>query len=64
MEFASGSGSGSEADGQDRSGLTVDQIRQMITMEVLQILQEELFGIVDWIPGMLISKFEECNATL
>ena len=27
MEFASGSGSGSEADGQDRSGLTVDQIR-------------------------------------
>ncbi|CAI9299139.1 unnamed protein product [Lactuca saligna] len=35
IEFTSGSGSGSRANGQDRSGLTIDQIWEMITVEVL-----------------------------
>ena len=62
MEFVRGSGSGSEADSHDRPGLTVDQIWEMITIEVSNIVQEELFGVVDRITGRLIAKFEERTA--
>lgn len=36
--------------------LAVDQIREMITVEVFQSLQEELSGIVDRITGRLIAN--------
>ena len=63
MVLTRGSISGSRAGNQDGSRSTVDQIREMIATEVLQILQEELSCIVDRITGKLIAKFEERTET-
>ena len=49
-QFEAGSGSGSGASGQDRQVLSIDHIREMISVEVSQILQVELFGVVDRSP--------------
>ena len=62
--FEAGSGSGSEASGRDRPVLSVDQLWEMISMEVSQILREELFGVVDRVNARVIAKFEEHVAAL
>ena len=52
-----GYGSGSGVDGHDKSGVTINQMREIISIDVSHILKEEFSGIVDRITGRLFAKF-------